>query len=175
MLTCPSNKIGTAIADFVIFPPRWAVAEHTFRPPYYHRNCMSEFMGLISGTYEAKTEGFQPGGASLHSIMVPHGPDTECYESASKAPLKPVKVAEGTMVSTKVNNCSRSLSFSLSLSLGFFPRKVFFDHSIIFSLSRVRQAFMFETSLSLSLTDWAKKQPIDQDYFKCWQGLKAEF
>ncbi|CAH0382059.1 unnamed protein product [Bemisia tabaci] len=97
VLTCPSNKEGTAIADFVIFPPRWAVQEHTFRPPYYHRNCMSEFMGLIFGNYEAKEEGFLPGGASLHSMMTPHGPDKQCFEGASNADLKPVRVADGTM------------------------------------------------------------------------------
>ncbi|WP_411027259.1 homogentisate 1,2-dioxygenase domain-containing protein, partial [Salmonella sp. s54925] len=89
---------GVAIADFVIFPPRWSVSEHTFRPPYYHRNCMSEFMGLICGNYEAKEEGFAPGGASLHSIMTPHGPDKECFEKATNIEqLKPQRVADGTM------------------------------------------------------------------------------
>lgn len=75
------------------------MAESTFRPPYFHRNCMSEFMGLITGSYEAKGSAFAPGGASLHSMMIPHGPDKECYESASTGQLKPVKVAVGTMVS----------------------------------------------------------------------------
>jgi homogentisate 1,2-dioxygenase len=70
------------------------VAENTFRPPYYHRNCMSEFMGLISGTYDAKKEGFLPGGASLHSIMTPHGPDSEVFEKASTADLKPFRTDE---------------------------------------------------------------------------------
>jgi homogentisate 1,2-dioxygenase len=75
VLTCPSEDPGTAVADFVIFPPRWCVQEHTFRPPYYHRNCMTEYMGLIRGDYDAKAEGFVPGGGSLHSCMTPHGPD----------------------------------------------------------------------------------------------------
>lgn len=96
VLTCPSNRYGTAIADFVIFPPRWSVQEHTFRPPYYHRNCMSEFMGLILGRYEAKEGGFLPGGASLHSMMTPHGPDRQCFEGASNAALKAERIAEGT-------------------------------------------------------------------------------
>ncbi|KAM4796733.1 homogentisate 1,2-dioxygenase [Rhinophrynus dorsalis] len=96
VLTAKSVRPGVAIADFVIFPPRWGVANHTFRPPYYHRNCMSEFMGLIKGQYEAK-ESFQPGGASLHSAMTPHGPDNECFEKASKAKLVPERVADGTM------------------------------------------------------------------------------
>lgn len=96
VLTCPSLRAGTAIADFVIFPPRWSVQEHTFRPPYYHRNCMSEFMGLILGRYEAKEGGFLPGGATLHSIMTPHGPDSACFDAASNAKLEPQRVAEGT-------------------------------------------------------------------------------
>ncbi|XP_048235342.1 homogentisate 1,2-dioxygenase isoform X2 [Ricinus communis] len=82
VLTASTDKPGVALLDFVIFPPRWLVAEHTFRPPYYHRNCMSEFMGLIYGGYEAKADGFVPGGASLHSCMTPHGPDTKTYESS---------------------------------------------------------------------------------------------
>jgi len=96
VLTCPSSKPGTAIADFVIFPPRWSVAENTFRPPYYHRNCMSEFMGLILGKYEAKEEGFCPGGATLHSMMTPHGPDAKCFQDWTDMKLGPIKVAEGT-------------------------------------------------------------------------------
>lgn len=135
VLTCPSSKPGVAIADFVIFPPRWSVAEHTFRPPYFHRNCMSEFMGLIYGAYEAKETGFLPGGASLHSMMTPHGPDNECFEKFSNAHLAPQRVADGTM------------------------------------------AFMFETSLSLAVTDWAesKCQKLDANYYKCWQNLKKHF
>ncbi|CAB3408157.1 unnamed protein product [Caenorhabditis bovis] len=97
VLTAPSNKPGTAIADFVIFPPRWGVADNTFRPPYYHRNCMSEYMGLIVGCYEAKEGGFKPGGGSLHSMMTPHGPDFKCFEMASNAELRPQRVAENTM------------------------------------------------------------------------------
>ncbi|KAJ4748835.1 hypothetical protein LUZ62_083240 [Rhynchospora pubera] len=81
VLTAPTDKPGVALLDFVIFPPRWLVAENTFRPPYYHRNCMTEFMGLIHGVYEAKQDGFLPGGASLHSCMTPHGPDTKTFEA----------------------------------------------------------------------------------------------
>ncbi|RBR12110.1 hypothetical protein FVER53590_29043 [Fusarium verticillioides] len=93
VLTGPSDHPGTAIADFVIFPPRWLVQEDTFRPPWYHRNTMSEFMGLICGQYDAKTGGgFQPAGASLHNIMSAHGPDADSFERASNAELKPVKI-----------------------------------------------------------------------------------
>lgn len=84
VLTCPSDRPGTAVADFVIFPPRHVVAEHTFRPPYFHRNVMSEFMGLIRGEYDAKSGGFVPGGASLHMCMTPHGPDAQSYANAIK-------------------------------------------------------------------------------------------
>ncbi|KAJ3193239.1 hypothetical protein HK101_005175 [Irineochytrium annulatum] len=91
VLTVKTANPGVALADFVIFPPRWLVAENTFRPPYFHRNCMSEFMGLISGAYDAKAEGFLPGGASLHSVMSAHGPDVATFEKASAAELKPMK------------------------------------------------------------------------------------
>lgn len=99
VLTCPSDEAGVAIVDFVIFPPRWMVMEHTFRPPWFHRNCMSEFMGMIWGQYDAKggndasngtkQTGFVPGGASLHSPMVAHGPDAKATEKAAKVTLKP--------------------------------------------------------------------------------------
>jgi homogentisate 1,2-dioxygenase len=92
VLTSPSDTPGTANCDFVIFPPRWVVAEDTFRPPWYHRNVMSEFMGLVQGQYDAKPEGFKPGGASLHNCMVPHGPDTDAFEKASSATLAPHKL-----------------------------------------------------------------------------------
>ena len=93
VLTAPSGEDGVANVDFVIFPERWAVAEHSFRPPWYHMNIMSEFMGLIFGQYEAKPEGFLPGGMSLHNCMLPHGPDAEAFEHASNAALEPVKLA----------------------------------------------------------------------------------
>ncbi|HJT88930.1 MAG TPA: homogentisate 1,2-dioxygenase [Bryobacteraceae bacterium] len=89
VLTSPTAIAGTANVDFVIFPPRWQVAEHTFRPPWFHRNIMNEFMGLIAGAYDAKAEGFVPGGASLHNCMSGHGPDAETYERASTADLQP--------------------------------------------------------------------------------------
>jgi homogentisate 1,2-dioxygenase len=92
VLTSPSDTPGVANCDFVIFPPRWLVAEDTFRPPWYHRNVMSEFMGLVHGVYDAKPEGFRPGGMSLHNSMVPHGPDTEAFDKASHAELAPHKL-----------------------------------------------------------------------------------
>ncbi|MGO1080507.1 homogentisate 1,2-dioxygenase [Inquilinus sp. CA228] len=96
VLTAPSGEAGTANVDFVIFPERWLVAEHSFRPPWYHMNIMSEFMGLIYGRYDAKEEGFLPGGISLHNCMLPHGPDTDAFAKASTVELKPVKLT-GTM------------------------------------------------------------------------------
>ncbi|APG85975.1 homogentisate 1,2-dioxygenase [Sinorhizobium americanum] len=92
VLTAPSGEEGTANVDFVLFPPRWLVAEHTFRPPWYHRNIMSEFMGLIYGRYDAKEEGFVPGGMSLHNMMLAHGPDASGFEKATNSELKPVKL-----------------------------------------------------------------------------------
>lgn len=96
VLTSPTPTPGTANVDFVVFPPRWMVAEHTFRPPWFHRNLMNEFMGLIEGAYDAKAEGFVPGGASLHNCMSGHGPDAETFERASNADLKPQYLG-GTM------------------------------------------------------------------------------
>src|SRR5204862_1926438 len=92
VLTAPSETAGTANIDLVIFPERWAVAEHTFRPPWYHMNIMSEFMGLIYGVYDAKLEGFTPGGMSLHNCMLPHGPDKAAYDNATRGELEPVKL-----------------------------------------------------------------------------------
>jgi homogentisate 1,2-dioxygenase len=93
VLTSASDTPGTANVDFVIFPPRWMVAEHTFRPPYFHRNCMSEYMGLIYGVYDAKTSGgFVPGGGSLHNFYSAHGPDSDTFGAASNAELKPHKI-----------------------------------------------------------------------------------
>src|SRR5258708_3927510 len=92
VLTAPSDIAGTANVDFVIFPPRWLVGEDTFRPPWYHRNVMCEFMGLLKGVYDAKAEGFLPGGASLHNCMSAHGPDAETFARASTAELKPQKL-----------------------------------------------------------------------------------
>lgn len=94
VLTSPSETAGLANCDFVIFPPRWQVAEETFRPPWFHRNVMSEFMGLIAGAYDAKAEGFAPGGVSLHNQMSAHGPDLESWAKASASQLTPQKLTD---------------------------------------------------------------------------------
>jgi homogentisate 1,2-dioxygenase len=97
VLTSPSETPGTANVDFVCFPERWMVAEDTFRPPWFHMNIMSEFMGLVRGVYDAKPGGgFVPGGISLHNCMMPHGPDAQAFEAASTEELKPVRM-EGTL------------------------------------------------------------------------------
>ncbi|HLK01933.1 MAG TPA: homogentisate 1,2-dioxygenase [Streptosporangiaceae bacterium] len=96
VLTSPSELPGLANVDFVIFAPRWLVGEDTFRPPYFHRNIMSEFMGLVYGEYDAKAEGFEPGGASLHNTFASHGPDAGTYQRASSADLTPQKL-DGTL------------------------------------------------------------------------------
>ena len=92
VLTAPSDTSGWANCDFVIFPPRWMVAEDTFRPPWFHRNVASEFMGLVHGAYDAKAEGFLPGGMSLHNAMTGHGPDAGTFANASTAELAPHKI-----------------------------------------------------------------------------------
>jgi homogentisate 1,2-dioxygenase len=97
VLTAQSDDPGQAVLDFVIFPPRWLVAENTFRPPYYHRNTMSEFMGNIKGTYDAKEKGFIPGASSLHSTMSGHGPESEVFKKASEAELKPQLISPDSL------------------------------------------------------------------------------
>jgi homogentisate 1,2-dioxygenase len=92
VLSSPSGLPGIANCDFVVFPPRWMVAEHTFRPPWFHRNVMSELMGLVRGAYDAKAEGFLPGGMSIHNCLSGHGPDRASYEKASREPLQPRKL-----------------------------------------------------------------------------------
>jgi homogentisate 1,2-dioxygenase len=97
VLTSPSDTPGVGNMDFVIFPPRWLVAQDTFRPPWFHRNIASEFMGLIHGVYDAKAEGFAPGGGSLHNCMTGHGPDAATFEKASAADLSKPDVIRDTM------------------------------------------------------------------------------
>lgn len=109
VLTAPSEAPGTANIDFVIFPDRWLVAENTFRPPWYHMNVMSEFMGLIYGQYDAKPTGFVPGGMSLHNCMLPHGPDEDAFERASNVDLKPHKL-EGTMAFMFESRCPQRVT-----------------------------------------------------------------
>ncbi|WP_229425051.1 MULTISPECIES: homogentisate 1,2-dioxygenase [unclassified Massilia] len=95
VLQAPSDTPGVDTLDFVIFPPRWLAGENTFRPPWFHRNVASEFMGLVHGAYDAKAEGFHPGGASLHNCMSGHGPDAATFDKASNADTsRPVKVAD---------------------------------------------------------------------------------
>jgi homogentisate 1,2-dioxygenase len=109
VLTSPSSRSGVANCDFVIFPPRWMVAENTFRPPWFHRNIMSEFMGLIEGVYDAKAEGFVPGGASLHNTMSLHGPDVKTFEKASNKDLEP-EYLDKTMAFMFESNLTYSVS-----------------------------------------------------------------
>jgi homogentisate 1,2-dioxygenase len=113
VLTSPTDTPGTANCDFVIFPPRWMVAEHTFRPPFFHRNVMSEFMGLIHGAYDAKAEGFVPGGMSLHNCLSAHGPDRATFDRAVAAELKPHKITDTLAFMFETRLAIRSTRFAL--------------------------------------------------------------
>tara|TARA_R110002110_G_scaffold85816_1_gene223339 strand:+ start:79197 stop:80507 length:1311 start_codon:yes stop_codon:yes gene_type:complete len=117
VLTSPSPDPGTANVDFVIFPPRWMVAEHTFRPPWFHRNVMNEFMGLVEGSYDAKADGFAPGGASLHNCMAGHGPDAATFEAASKADLVPEKIDGSLAFMLETRYVLRPTPFALETPL----------------------------------------------------------
>jgi homogentisate 1,2-dioxygenase len=114
VLTSPSEQPGTANVDFVIFPPRWLVAEHSFRPPWFHRNAMSELMGLIDGRYDAKASGFVPGGISLHNCMAAHGPDRSSWETASNAALAPQKIDSGIAFMVESRWVIRPTEFALT-------------------------------------------------------------
>ncbi len=114
VLTSPSESPGTANIDFAIFPPRWIVAEHTFRPPWFHRNFMNEFMGLIHGEYDAKAEGFVPGGASLHNCMSGHGPDADTFEKATKSALTPQYFDSGLAFMFETRFVCKPTSFAMS-------------------------------------------------------------
>jgi len=114
VLTSPSAQAGVANCDFVIFPPRWLVAEHTFRPPWFHRNVMSELMGLVHGVYDAKAEGFLPGGVSIHNCMSAHGPDMQTFERASSAQLTPQKIEDALAFMWESRYVFRPTQFALS-------------------------------------------------------------
>jgi homogentisate 1,2-dioxygenase len=113
VLTSPSDTPGTANCDFVIFPPRWLVMEDTFRPPWYHRNLMSEFMGLVHGQYDAKPQGFRPGGMSLHNSMVPHGPDADAFDRATHAALAPHKLEHTLAFMLESRWCFKPTAYAL--------------------------------------------------------------
>ena len=115
VMTAPSGEAGTANVDFVIFPDRWLVAEHSFRPPWYHMNIMSEFMGLIYGQYDAKPKGFSPGGMSLHNCMLPHGPDAAAFNQASTAKLEPHKLANSLAFMFETRYPQHPTDYAMSL------------------------------------------------------------
>ena len=117
VLTSPSDTPGTANCDFVIFPPRWMVAEDTFRPPYFHRNVMNEYMGLIFGTYDAKAEGFVPGAGSLHNCMSGHGPDAATFDAASTAKLEPRFLGDTLAFMFETRHIIRPTRFALETPL----------------------------------------------------------
>lgn len=117
VLTSPTDTPGTANIDFVIFPPRWMVAEHTFRPPWFHRNFMNEYMGLIQGVYDAKEGGgFVPGGSSLHNCMSGHGPDADTYKKMTEIELKPVKQEDTLAFMFETRFVTKTTKFALETS-----------------------------------------------------------
>ncbi|MBS0559359.1 MAG: homogentisate 1,2-dioxygenase [Proteobacteria bacterium] len=115
VLTSPTDTPGRANVDFALFAPRWLVAEHTFRPPWFHRNVMNEFMGLIHGVYDGKARGFSPGGASLHSCMNAHGPDAAVTERAMASDLAPEKTANALSFMFETSQVLRASRWALDL------------------------------------------------------------
>ncbi len=116
VLTSPSHTPGVAAIDFVIFPHRWMVAEHSFRPPYFHRNIMSELMGLVHGQYDAKQEGFSPGGFSIHNAMIPHGPDKVSTDNALVENLEPMYFDKGLAFMLESNLAWSPSEWAMGLS-----------------------------------------------------------
>jgi homogentisate 1,2-dioxygenase len=114
VLTAPTEAPGVANVDFAIFPPRWLVAEDTFRPPWFHRNVMNEFMGLVHGAYDGKQGGFSPGGASLHPSMSAHGPDTPTWHRATEAELAPHKIDDTLAFMFETRLLLRPTEFALT-------------------------------------------------------------
>ncbi len=113
VLTSPTDSAGVANLDFVIFPERWMVAENTFRPPWYHRNIMSEYMGLVYGQYDAKEEGFVKGGGSLHNCFSAHGPDLDGFEKATNADLEPQKYTDTLAFMFETRHLLRPTKFAM--------------------------------------------------------------
>ena len=116
VMTFPTDTPGIANVDFLIFPPRWQVANDTFRPPPYHRNVMSEFMGLVKGVYEVRPNGFLPGGASLHNCMLPHGPEADVFERGSAADLEPAYLSDTLAVMFETKFVLQPSKFALDAS-----------------------------------------------------------
>jgi homogentisate 1,2-dioxygenase len=117
VLQSPSDTPGVDAIDFVVFPPRILAMEHTFRPPWFHRNVASEFMGLIHGEYDAKAEGFVPGGASLHNCMTGHGPDAESFAKAVAADTsKPLYIRDTMAFMFETRTVIRPTLFALETS-----------------------------------------------------------
>jgi len=147
VLTCQTTEVGQAACDFVIFPPRWLSMEDTFRPPYFHRNTMNEFMGNIAGSYDAKEKGFIPGAGSLHSCMSAHGPESEVVAKASTVDLKPTKVGEGCL----------AFMFETCYTM------------------KITKNFMHDFGEATKDKEVNTNKSVDDDYYKCWQGMKRLF
>jgi homogentisate 1,2-dioxygenase len=113
VLTSPSGIPGTANCELTVFPPRWLVAEGTFRPPYFHRNIMCEFVCMLLGAHEAHGAGFPPGACSLHNSLAAHGPDPKVFQTASDAELKPGRIEVGTFILLETRTACRPTRFAL--------------------------------------------------------------
>ncbi len=117
VLAGPSAIPGTANVEFALIPDRWSVAMNTFRPPPFHRNVASEFVGLVRGTYVGKAEGFTPGCSSLHNCMSGHGPDTEAFEHGSTASEEPQYLADTLTIVFETQLVIKPTKFALETEL----------------------------------------------------------
>ena len=140
-------------------------------------NCMAEFMGLIYGTYDAKKEGFVPGGASLHSMLTPHGPDAQGFHKGTHEELKPVKKDGALVCFVPESSYTGCQGEHVLVVMGSTTRTVMFCCLLGCFVWLFAQAFMFETSLSMAMTSWGMDtcNALDLTYHTCWQGLKKNF
>ncbi|KAM7307921.1 homogentisate 1,2-dioxygenase [Ixodes scapularis] len=178
MLTCPAANSGKALVNVTVFRPRWSVADHTFRPPFYHRNCMSEFMGLISTEFKPGEKRFQPGGATFHGIMAPHGMDAETYEYNRTVELVPTRIEEGSL--EKRFQPGGATFHGIMAPHGMDAETYEYNRTVELVPTRIEEgslAFMIEGLLNMTVTKWAEHDcgKLDPDYYKEWQDIATNF
>jgi homogentisate 1,2-dioxygenase len=95
VLTCPLDDHGNNMADVLVFSGRWEVAEHTFRPPYYHRNVATEFSYIVA--LPEPYSGFEKGAYFLSPSMTPHGISGRAHRQALEADDAPRRLPDGSI------------------------------------------------------------------------------
>lgn len=71
VLSAALDEEGANALDLVVFPARWDPTEHTFKPPYFHRNVTTEINGIIEDP--SLNAPFTTGMVFVTPSMTPHG------------------------------------------------------------------------------------------------------